>query len=201
MSAAYDRFMELAYEEACQSLREGDHGFGAVVIEAKGRFVASAHDREKAEGDATSHAEMNAIRAASKKLGRDLSGCTIVSTHEPCPMCAAASYWSGISTIVYGYSIEEAMTEKRRRVAIRCSEVFEKAGKDVEVVAGVLHDTCARLYAKGIRDEIKRIRGKDEEGLRRLGLELAQKRAKWFEATYRRDAAAAREPRYGCTLF
>ena len=81
--------MRLAIEEAKISLREGNCGFGSVIVK-DGELIAKVHDTEKTEADPTAHAEMTAIRAASARLGKDLSGCIIISTHEPCRMCSTA---------------------------------------------------------------------------------------------------------------
>lgn len=96
-------WMRVAIGEAEESLREGNKGFGAVIIK-DGEMVAAAHDYEETEGDATSHAEINAIKIASQKIGKNLNGCILISTSEPCPMCAFAIAWSGISEIAFGFS-------------------------------------------------------------------------------------------------
>ena len=74
-----EQYMKIAIEEAQISLREENHGFGAVIVK-DGKVVASAHDQENTDNDSTSHAAVNAIRAASKELGKELSGCILLST-------------------------------------------------------------------------------------------------------------------------
>jgi len=70
--------------------------FGACIA-YQGSIIASAHDTVLKDGDATCHAEINAIRQASKKLNNyRLSGCVIYCTSEPCPMCFSAIHWAGI---------------------------------------------------------------------------------------------------------
>jgi tRNA(adenine34) deaminase len=140
-----DRFMLMAVEEARESLREGNCGFGAVVVRGD-EVIARAHDAEKTEQDPTAHAEMRAIRMAAARLGRDLEGCAIISTHEPCPMCATAIVWSGISRLIFGFSIREAIQQGRRRIDLPCREIFERAGKAVTIVEGVMGPQCAVLY-------------------------------------------------------
>ena len=108
-------FMLLAIEEAMMSLREGNCGFGAVIAK-NNELIAKAHDTERTNGDSTAHAEMTVIRSASDKLGRDLSGCVLIATHEPCPMCATAVIWSGITEIAFGYSIKDAIKQGRKRI-------------------------------------------------------------------------------------
>lgn len=107
-----ESYMRHAIREAEESLREGNKGFGAVIIK-DGEIIASAHDGEETESDPTSHAEINAIKLAGKKIGKDLSGCLLLTTSEPCPMCAFAIAWSGIKEIAFGYSIQDALAQGR----------------------------------------------------------------------------------------
>ena len=171
--------MRLAIEEAKISLGEDNFGFGSVIVK-NGELIAKAHDTEKTGADPTAHAEMTAIRAASARLGRDLSGCVIISTHEPCPMCSTAVLWSGISELAYGYSIKEALGQGRKRLDISCREIFARAGKDVIIHDGILHSECSVLYNKTVRDSIDKLRGAEETTLETLAEELSQKRQQWF---------------------
>jgi tRNA(adenine34) deaminase len=127
MLTEYAEEMLLALQEAELSLREGNSGFGAIITR-DGAIIAQAHDTEKSENDPTAHAELTAIRQAAARIGRDLHGCRIVSTHEPCPMCATAILGSGIDTIIYGFSISEAISQSRRRINLPCQELFKSAG-------------------------------------------------------------------------
>jgi tRNA(adenine34) deaminase len=173
-------YMTLALEEARTSLREGNKGFGAVIVKDDA-VIAAAHDLEVTEQDPTSHAEMNAIRAACKKLGKNLNGCQIVSTHEPCPMCATAIAWSGISAVAYGYSIKEALTQGRKRIDLTCRELFERAGAEISIEEGVLNSECAVLYREDVRSEIKRLRNANDESLRELNADSIRRRTQWFK--------------------
>lgn len=180
MFGNYESYMLMALDEAKSSLKEGNHGFGAVIVKG-GTILAKTHDREVTESDPTSHAELNAIRLASQKLGRNLSGCLLIATHEPCPMCATALIWSGITTLVFGYSIREAMAEGRERINLTCRELFARAEADIDVQEGILHDQCALLYHKQVREEIKKLRGAKSEDLHALQKQLAAKRVSWYE--------------------
>lgn len=102
-------FMEMAVNEAFKGMTDNEGGpFGAVIVK-DGRAVARGHNRVVKTKDPTAHAEIVALRRASKKLGRfDLSDCQIYSTCEPCPMCLAAIYWARISRIYYGCTKEDA---------------------------------------------------------------------------------------------
>jgi tRNA(adenine34) deaminase len=175
-----ERAMQVAIDEAKQSLRECNHGFGAVVIKDN-EIISQAHDEEETRQDCTSHAEINAIRNASSIIGKDLSGCTIVSTHEPCPMCASAIVWSGISQIAFGYSIDESIEQGRKRIALNCEEIFNYSGKQINITSNVLYEECKLLYMKSVRSEIKRLRNTTEESLRAYNEESKTKRLEWFK--------------------
>jgi len=97
-----------ARDLALKSARQGGGPFGAVIIK-DGHLVATGMNRVTADSDPTAHAEINAIRSASKKLKtHDLAGCEIYCSCEPCPMCLGAIYWSRIDHIYYACSIEDA---------------------------------------------------------------------------------------------
>lgn len=173
------KLMKIAIKEAELSLCEGNNGFGAVIAK-DGIILAASHDKEDTQNDPTSHAEMNAIREASKKLGRKLSGCSIVSTHEPCPICASAIVWSGIAHAAYGYSIKEALLQGRKRMDLQCKEAFERAGANISVQEGVMKAECSVLYRKDVRTEIDRLRNADERVLSELNEDSISRRTKWF---------------------
>ncbi len=174
-----ERAMQIAIDEAKQSLRECNHGFGAVIVKDD-EIISQAHDEEETRQDCTSHAEINAIRKASSRIGKDLSGCVIISTHEPCPMCASAIVWSGISQIAFGYSIEESLEQGRKRIALNCKDIFKYSGKEIQITSNVLYEECKILYMKGVRSEIKRLRHTTEESLRAYNDESKIKRLVWF---------------------
>ena len=90
-------YFKLALQEAMQGVEHGDGApFGACIV-SKDQIISVAHDTVLKENDATCHAEMNAIRTASKQLATyQLSSCIIYCTSEPCPMCLSAIHWSGI---------------------------------------------------------------------------------------------------------
>lgn len=174
-----DQFMRIAVDEAKTSLREGNNGFGAVIVK-DGRIIASSHDKEDSEGDPTSHAELNVIRAASRKLGKKLSGCVLISTHEPCPMCSAAIVWSGIQAVAYGYSIKEALTQNRKRMNFSCVELFDRLNAAIKIHEGILIDECSILYRDDVRKEIDRLRCADDQTLLELNENSICRRTKWF---------------------
>jgi tRNA(Arg) A34 adenosine deaminase TadA len=82
--------------------------FGAVIVK-DGEIIAKSTNSVTIDNDPTAHAEINAIRIASKKLDNfDLSGCEIYSSCEPCPMCLAAIYWARIDKLYFANNKHDA---------------------------------------------------------------------------------------------
>ena len=104
-----NKFLEEALEEAKKGFKKKEGGpFGAVIVR-KGKIIAKAHNKVLKNNDATAHAEIEAIRQASKKLKRfDLSDCELYTTCEPCPMCLFAIHWAKIKTVYYGAERKDA---------------------------------------------------------------------------------------------
>jgi guanine deaminase len=95
-------YFKLALNEAMQGVQLGEGApFGACIV-YENQVIALTHDTVLKENDATCHAEMNAIRIASKHLANyQLTTCSIYCTSEPCPMCLSAIHWSGIKTCYF----------------------------------------------------------------------------------------------------
>ncbi len=102
-------FMRMALEEADLAALHGDVPVGAVVVSAEGVVLAREHNRREESSDPTAHAELLAIREASR--GQDswrLEGTTLYVTLEPCVMCAGALVNARISRLVFGASDTKA---------------------------------------------------------------------------------------------
>jgi len=114
-----------AIELARENVRNGGGPFGAVVTR-DGVIVGEAVNQVIATPDPTAHAEVQAIRLAAKKLGTfDLTGCTLYSSCEPCPMCLGAVYWSRISRVVYASDRSDAA-----RAGFRDAQLYREMALD-----------------------------------------------------------------------
>ena len=102
-------FMREAVAASKEGVSRRDGGpFGAVVVR-DGQIVARAWNRVIAENDPTAHAEVNAIRAACRALGRfHLEDCELYTSCEPCPMCLGAIYWSRLKAVHYAATRADA---------------------------------------------------------------------------------------------
>lgn len=94
--------MKEAIEEAKKATEHNDVPIGAIVV-LHGKIIGRGHNTRERDHDPTAHAEINAMREASKTLGSwKLSDTIVYVTHEPCPMCAGAMLLSRVHTIIYG---------------------------------------------------------------------------------------------------
>lgn len=98
-----NEYMKLAINEARCSMNKHYGGpFGAAIVK-DGNVISVASNTVLKDNDPTAHAEINAIRKASKELNtEDLSGCVLYTTAYPCPMCLGAIIWSNIKEVYYG---------------------------------------------------------------------------------------------------
>lgn len=98
-------FMDLALAEAREAAKAGEVPVGAVLVDSAGTVLAAAYNRVERDKDPTAHAEMLAIRAASKARGdARLPDCDLYVTLEPCPMCATAISFARLRRVYWGAS-------------------------------------------------------------------------------------------------
>ena len=97
-----EKYMTLALREARKAAAQDEVPVGAVIVK-DGIVIARAHNQKERNGCAVDHAEIIAIRRASKKVGNWwLEGCTLYVTLEPCAMCAGAIVNARLDRVVYG---------------------------------------------------------------------------------------------------
>jgi tRNA(Arg) A34 adenosine deaminase TadA len=117
----------------------GRHPFGALLVAPDGETVLA----EQGNIDTVNHAESTLARhAASTYPGAYLRDCTLVTTFEPCAMCAGTIYWAGIGRVVYGASEEALLAltgshEENPTLSLPCREVFARGQRSVEVIGPV----------------------------------------------------------------
>ncbi len=131
---------------ALESAKKGDSPYGAVIVK-DGEIVAIAHNTVRSDNDPSAHAEINAIHTLTAKIKNpSLAGYIIYTTGEPCPMCATACVWAGISEIVYGASIQDLIEVKQSQINISCEEVIAKSFRNIRVIGGILRKECMSLF-------------------------------------------------------
>ncbi|MCB2208212.1 MAG: nucleoside deaminase [Bacteroidetes bacterium] len=102
-------YMEEAIQLASQNLKLNQGGpFGAIIVK-NGQVVGKGMNKVTATNDPTAHAEVEAIRDATKNLNTfNLEGCEIYASCEPCPMCLGAIYWARIDKLYYAGTKDDA---------------------------------------------------------------------------------------------
>lgn len=146
--------IEYGINEALKSIKENAGGpFGAVITDKSGNILSIASNTVLASHDATAHAEINAIRLASKKLGTyNLEGCKLYTTCYPCPMCMGAIIWSNIKEIYYGCTREDASN-----LGFRDDYIYDyiKSGcnnDEILKIKQIDRDKCIRLFEEYKKD-------------------------------------------------
>ncbi len=102
------KFMVDVIQLSMDNIKKGGGPFAAVIVK-DGKIIATGTNSVTNDNDPTAHAEVNAIRNACRKLKTfDLSGCTIYTSCEPCPMCLGAIYWAHIEKVFFGNNKTDA---------------------------------------------------------------------------------------------
>lgn len=142
-----NRFMKTAVEEAEKGLKRNEGGpFGAVIV-GKGKIIAKAHNKVLKTNDPTMHAEIAAIRIATKKLKRfNLSDCGLYSSCEPCPMCYSAIRWAKIKKIFFGCTRKDA-----EKIGFSDREIYDELSgkrKSRIIKKSLGREECLALFKK-----------------------------------------------------
>lgn len=132
-------WMEYALELAHTAAESGEVPVSAVVVDEGGNLIAEAVNRKARDRDPTSHAEVLAIRSATKKFQSCyLSRCTLYVTLEPCPMCAGAIIQSRLKLLVYGAN--DPKTGAIRTVTNLPDSYC--SNHRLQVLAGIAEESC-----------------------------------------------------------
>lgn len=142
----HEQFMKEALREA----QKGDLPYGAVIVK-NNQIIIRGYNTAQTDNDVAAHGEINALRAFTQQYGYSLEaleGYTLYTTCEPCPMCAAACVWAGVSTVVFGASTKQLLDLGSKQIDIACQTVGAKSFHEMEVIGGILADECLELFKK-----------------------------------------------------
>jgi tRNA(Arg) A34 adenosine deaminase TadA len=155
LDAAMRRAIEVAHP------LDQSFGYGAVLVDtATGKFVAEAANTGRATDDPSAHAELNVLRKFSIENKNFIAAATtvLVSTAEPCPMCATCAVFARVAGVAYGTSLEFLMAQPNNKVPrISMPQVVatgpltappDNPKTRMPVVGGVLHEETDRLFKK-----------------------------------------------------
>ena len=139
----HEQYMDMVLERCEQALARGDCPVASIIVR-DGRIVGEGQNRAATGGDPTAHAEVEAIRDACRKgHGNDLSGATLYSAMEPCPMCCWAIREAKIGRVVLG-----ARHAGMRRVdygAYSIEKLLAMTGAVLDLVTGVHVAECEAM--------------------------------------------------------
>ncbi|HSZ15842.1 MAG TPA: nucleoside deaminase [Terracidiphilus sp.] len=121
--------------------------FGAAIVHSKtGKLLLAALNNVTQVFDPSAHAEVRAIRLATKRLKNvSLAGYTLYSTCEPCPMCMSTALWAEVDRVVYGATIEDA-NRHFNQIQIPAAEIAQRSDMQCAVEGPFLRDECYALF-------------------------------------------------------
>ena len=143
MSTEHDYFMDRAMALATQAMNEGNRPAGAVIVR-DGKAIGEGRNLVHTGCDPTAHGEIVAIRNTTSSLGSvDLSGATLYTSMEPCPMCCWAIIDSKISRLVLG--CRHAALGRRDIGTYSVEALVAMTGRPLEIITGVRDRECETL--------------------------------------------------------
>ena len=157
-----EKYMKQAIRQAKKAYALGEVPIGCVIV-CGDKIIARGYNRRNTDKNTLSHAEITAIRRASKKLGDwRLEGCTMYVTLEPCQMCAGALVQARIDRVVIGTMNPKA------GCAGSVLNLLEMEGFNhkVQVTRGILEEECSKMlsdFFKELREEKARKKLKEKE--------------------------------------
>ena len=147
MAQDHEEFMRIALDEAAKAGAEGNIAVGSIIVK-EGKVIARGRNLTTSSIDLTAHAEMVALREVGPALGHlDLSGSTLYTTFEPCPMCCGAIMESGVDAVVAGARF---VPGKSRWGPYTIEALVEIAGRkdSLQVTTDVLSKECNDIVAE-----------------------------------------------------
>ena len=136
----HDHFMDLALEESRKAEAAGNKPVGTVIVRDE-TVIGAGHNTVVSASDPTNHAEIVAIRDACRRLGTtDLSGATLYSAMEPCPMCLWAIHVAGIGRLVLGG--RHATMKRMDLGAYSVEKLMALMGQRIDLVTNVKRREC-----------------------------------------------------------
>jgi guanine deaminase len=144
------RFMSraIALSEKTSLIDSAGGVFGTVIVQ-NGEIIGEGANRVVAENDPTWHGEIQAIRNACAKVGSfKLTGATLYTSAEPCPMCAAAAYWAGIERIFYAATCEDALEYGNFDDSMIYGELKKPVGERSIPAEQIMQDEAVEVWKK-----------------------------------------------------
>lgn len=147
-------YLRQAIGIALRARANGNHPFGALLVDEAGNLLLEAENTVNTESDCTGHAETNLMRKASRAFSPEkLTQCTLYTSTEPCAMCAGAIHWGKVGRVVFALSEANLYAmigshNENETLRLPCRELFACSERLVQVVGPLIEDE-ARVVHEG----------------------------------------------------
>lgn len=145
-------FLRKALEVARQSKEKGNLPFGCILVSPDNTVLLEGENTVISDNDSIAHCEINLVHQVAGKFTTDyLERCTVYASTEPCPMCTAAIFWSGIGKLVFalskdGYHSVANTTNPAHLFDMPAKELLKHGGRRVTVIGPVMEEEAKALY-------------------------------------------------------
>ncbi len=150
-NSIHEAFIRQAIEIAASARKNGNHPFGALLVDDSSRLMVSAENTIFTRHDPTRHAELNLVQLACESFSSEaLSKATLYTSTEPCVMCCGAIHWAGIPSVVYGCSAKTlGDMVKSDDFLFPCRDTFKRTKQPSVNVIGPVLETEAVVVHRG----------------------------------------------------
>ncbi|MDE0303836.1 MAG: nucleoside deaminase [Albidovulum sp.] len=152
----HEKLMGRAIELAASARKKGNKPFAALLADVNGNILLEAENTEFTENDFIRHSEINLMSAASRRFHtRELAELIMYVSAEPCAMCAGATFFAGVRTVVFGLSADSlanlwAVENPNPHVLdMSCRQVFESSATNPILVLGPIMEDEASVPHMG----------------------------------------------------
>lgn len=148
----WEPYLRRAIAASERARANGNHPFGAILVGPDGEILMEAENSCGTERDPTGHAERNLMTRAGIAHGSDfLRRCTMVTSAEPCAMCAGSAYWVGIGRIVYGCTEKQLGAligphPENLTMDLPCATVLAAGQRKIEIIGPLLAEEALRVH-------------------------------------------------------
>lgn len=145
-------YLRQALEIAKRARNNGNHPFGALIVDQNDTVLVEAENTVVTEQDCTGHAETNVMRKASQAFPPEiLEQCTLYTSTEPCAMCSGAIHWGRIGRVVFALSEASLYKnignhEENETLRLPCRDVFASSDRPVDVVGPVIEEEAWTVH-------------------------------------------------------
>lgn len=150
-------YLKEAFTIAERSLKKGNLSFGCVLVNEEGEIIEEGENLVITSKNSITHCEIVLINKLAGKYEREyLYKCTIYATTEPCPMCSAAIFWSGIGKLVYalskeGYHAIANTTNPDHIFDLSSKKLLEYGGRKIEVTGPLMEHEAKAIYKEWLK--------------------------------------------------